>query len=204
MNVKRLTETSKLSAAAAALTLLLAASGSAWSPTRASAATPATRQASRASKFYCNMKALDPAERAQHQQLTKKLIAVRKKIVQMPRGYEFQYSPSDVSIAELAGWVTTEAKCCPFFNFHIDLEREGNLVCLGLTGEEGIKAFIRTEFQLPAKERRRVSIPVHNRPGVPESSGLLLMSFSLGRATSATSQSEQRVKPGRYSASQLG
>ncbi|HXN26429.1 MAG TPA: hypothetical protein VN902_04865 [Candidatus Acidoferrales bacterium] len=150
MNVKRLTATSKLSAAAAALTLLLAASGSAWSPTRASAATPATRQASRASKFYCNMKALDPAERAQHQQLTKKLIAVRKKIVQMPRGYEFQYSPSDVSIAELAGWVTTEAKCCPFFNFHIDLEREGNLVCLGLTGEEGIKAFIRTEFQVPA------------------------------------------------------
>jgi len=34
----------------------------------------------------------------------------------------------------------------PFFDFHIDVEREGKLLCLRLTGEEGIKAFIRAEF----------------------------------------------------------
>jgi hypothetical protein len=152
MNKKRFTVMSKGTAAGAALTLLLATTGAGLASMQASAATSAAaRQASSDSKFYCNMKALNPAERAQHQQLTEKLIAARKEIVEMPRGYEFQYSPSDVSIAELAGWVTTEAKCCPFFNFHIDLEREGNLVCLGLTGEEGIKTFIRTEFQVPAK-----------------------------------------------------
>jgi len=44
-----------------------------------------------------------------------------------------------------------EGKCCPFFDFHIDLERAGALLCLRLTGEEGIKAFIRTEF--PAAEK---------------------------------------------------
>jgi hypothetical protein len=152
MNPKRFTVLSKGTAAGAALTVLLAASGTGWAPTKASAATiPATRRTSNDSKFYCNIKALNPAERAHHQQLIEKLIAARKQIVEMPRGYEFQYSPSDVSVAEVAGWVTTEAKCCPFFNFHIDLEREGNLVCLGLTGEEGIKAFIRTEFHVPAK-----------------------------------------------------
>jgi hypothetical protein len=42
--------------------------------------------------------------------------------------------------------VVAESKCCPFFDFHIDLEETGNLLCLRLTGEEGIKAFIRTEF----------------------------------------------------------
>jgi hypothetical protein len=47
--------------------------------------------------------------------------------------------------------VVAESKCCPFFDFHIDLEREGTLLCLRLTGEEGIKPFIRVEFQLPAK-----------------------------------------------------
>jgi hypothetical protein len=152
MNTKRFTVMSKSTVAGATLTLLLAVCGSGWAPTKASAATiPAARQTSSDSKFYCNIKALNPAERAQHRQLTEKLIAARKQTVEMPRGYEFQYSPSDVSVAELAGWVTTEAKCCPFFNFHIDLEREGNLVCLGLTGEEGIKAFIRAEFQVPAK-----------------------------------------------------
>jgi len=103
------------------------------------------------SKFFCNMKALVPAERAHHKQLTEKLISSRTEIVETEKGYEFQFSPSVVSIAELADWVVAESKCCPFFDFHIDLEREGTLVCLRLTGDQGVKAFIQSEFQLPAK-----------------------------------------------------
>jgi hypothetical protein len=103
------------------------------------------------SKFYCNIKALNPAERAEHKQLTDKLIAARKEIVETEKGYEFQFDPSTVSLGELARWVAAEGKCCPFFDFHIDLERAGSLLCLRLTGEDGIKPFIRTEFQVPAK-----------------------------------------------------
>jgi hypothetical protein len=98
------------------------------------------------SKFYCNIKALNPEERARHKQLSEKLSARRKEIVETEKGYEFQYSPADVSLAELAEWMGAESKCCPFFDFHIDVEREGKLLCLRLTGEEGIKAFIRAEF----------------------------------------------------------
>ena len=98
------------------------------------------------SKFYCNTKSLTPAERARHKQLSEKLIAERKEIVETEKGYEFQFSPKSVSVAELAEWVAAESKCCPFFDFHIDVEREGSLLCLRLTGEDGIKAFIRTEF----------------------------------------------------------
>ena len=101
--------------------------------------------------FYCNAKALSPSERIRHMELTKKLLANRKAIVETPRGYEFQFEPSNMTLAELADWAVNESKCCPFFNFHLDLEREGKLLCLGLAGPEGIKAFIRTEFQIPAK-----------------------------------------------------
>jgi hypothetical protein len=103
------------------------------------------------SKFYCNVRALNPTERTRHKQLTEKLVASRKEVVEMEKGYEFQFSPSNVSAVELADWVTAESKCCPFFDFHIDLEREGRLLCLRLAGEEGIKAFIRAEFQVPTK-----------------------------------------------------
>ena len=99
-------------------------------------------------KFYCNTKVLSATERAHHKELTDKLIAERKQIVETEKGYEFQYSPATVSLAELAEWVAAEGKCCPFFDFHIDLEREGRLLCLRLTGEEGIKPFIRSEFQV--------------------------------------------------------
>jgi hypothetical protein len=109
---------------------------------------PEGQMATVQSKFYCNIKALTPEERARHKQLSEKLMATKKEIVETEKGYEFQYSPGDVSLAELAEWVVAESKCCPFFDFHIDLEREGKLVCLRLTGEEGIKAFIRTEFKI--------------------------------------------------------
>ena len=102
-------------------------------------------------KFYCNIKALTTAERARHKQLTEKLIRARKEVVETEKGYEFQYGPADVTLAELAEWVVAEGKCCPFFDFHIDLEREGALLCLRLTGDEGIKAFIRTEFPAAGK-----------------------------------------------------
>jgi len=99
-------------------------------------------------KFYCNTNALNPAERTQHKALTETLIANRKNSTELPQGYEFQFSPSTVSLTELAKWVATESKCCPFFDFHIDFEREGRLLCLRLTGAEGIKPFIRAEFQV--------------------------------------------------------
>jgi hypothetical protein len=102
-------------------------------------------------KFYCNTKALTLAERAHHKQLGDKLMSVRKEVVETEKGYEFQYSPSDVSLLELADWVVAEGKCCAFLDFHIDLEREGTLLCLRLTGAEGIKAFIRSEFPVAAK-----------------------------------------------------
>src|SRR5580700_888696 len=145
--------TRKFTTAGIALALLMTSGASsraqAQPPTPTS---PATLQTpTEESKFYCNISALDPAERARHQQLTAKLIAVRNEIVELPRGYEFQFSPSSITIAELADWVVAEEKCCPFFNFHIDLEKKGNLLCLGLTGEEGIKQVIRTEFRVPAK-----------------------------------------------------
>jgi hypothetical protein len=103
------------------------------------------------SKFFCNTKALTPAERARHEELGDRLMRVRNEVVEMEKGYEFQFSPSQVTISELAEWVAAEGKCCPFFDFHIDLEREGTLLCLRLTGPEGIKAFIRSEFQVAAK-----------------------------------------------------
>ena len=134
--------------AGAALALLIAGGQAAGLAAQGSAiVVEGERQvATTQSRFYCNIKALTPEERARHKQLSEKLNASRKEIVETEKGYEFQYRPGDISLAELAEWVGAESKCCPFFDFHIDVEREGKLLCLRLTGEEGIKAFIRAEF----------------------------------------------------------
>ena len=138
-------------AAGVSLSLLGIVGNGAEAKAQREAASNAERQTVTQSKFYCNIKALSPAERASHKQLTDKLMASRKDTVESEKGYEFQYSPKDVSLAELAEWVVAEGKCCPFFDFHIDLEREGGLLCLRLTGAEGIKAFIRAELPMGTK-----------------------------------------------------
>ena len=98
-------------------------------------------------KFYCNIKELSAKEGTRHKELTeKKLLAARNETIETETGYEFQYSPDKVTIVEVAEWVVVESKCCPFFDFHIDLENQGKSVCLRLTGSEGIKDFIRSEW----------------------------------------------------------
>lgn len=115
------------------------------------AAKPQDAQEKTTTGFYCNTKALNPTERSAHTQLSEKLISSRKRIVETEKGYEFQFNSTDISLAELAQWVVAEAKCCPFFDFHIDLEEKGSLLCLRLTGEPGIKDFIRSQFPIPGK-----------------------------------------------------
>ena len=150
---EKIIPTWKLNLLGPALALLMAGSGAVRMQAQAvpkktnAEGQPMTTQ----SKFYCNRNALNPAERAHHKQLTDKLMATRTNIVETEKGYEFQFSPSSISLAELADWVAAEGKCCEFFDFHMDLERRGSLLCLRLTGEEGIKPFIRAEFQVAAK-----------------------------------------------------
>jgi len=99
-------------------------------------------------KFYCNINALTTAERTRLKELGEKLKLARTATVETEKGYEFQYSPDKISLGEVAEWVAAESKCCSFYDFHIDLEESGKLICLRLTGSEGIKAFVRSEFHI--------------------------------------------------------
>ena len=154
MNWKKeqFSEASKRNAAgAAALALMIAGTTTTGLPNSDKTAQTAIteKQMNMAqSKFYCNTRALTAEDRTHHKQLSEKLLVARKAIVETEKGYEFQFGPQDITLAELADWVVNESKCCPFFDFHIDLENEGKLICLRLTGEEGIKRFIRAEFHV--------------------------------------------------------
>ncbi len=148
---KKLAGSRNAIAAGVSLSLLEMIGNGASAKAQGPAASNTEKQTVSQKKFYCNIKALSSAERASHKQLTDKLMALRQDTVESEKGYEFQYSPKDVSLVQLAEWVAAEGKCCPFFDFHIDLEREGSLLCLRLTGAEGVKAFIRAEFPMGTK-----------------------------------------------------
>jgi hypothetical protein len=98
--------------------------------------------------FYCNWKALSAEERQSHHALTVKLEAARVETKEFPDGYALRFKGGAASPADLAQWISNESKCCPFFDFTIELQRDGGPLWLQLTGKDGIKPFIRMEFHL--------------------------------------------------------
>lgn len=97
--------------------------------------------------FYCNIKTLSVAERQHKKEIGDKMAASRVETNELPDGYAFRFRPGGVSLAELADWVESERRCCPFFDLTIETEREGGPVWLKITGREGVKQFIRGEFK---------------------------------------------------------
>lgn len=99
------------------------------------------------SPFYCNVNALSAAERAHKKHIGDKMAASRVETTELPNGYAFRFQSGGVTLMELADWVDSERRCCPFFDMAIETEREGGAVRLRIMGREGVKQFIRGEFK---------------------------------------------------------
>ena len=104
------------------------------------------KMATEISGFYCNVKAFTPEEREHHRLLSQELAQARVETKELADGYAFRLDPESVSLAELADWEVNERKCCPFFDFEIEVERDSGPLWLKLRGSEGVKRFIRSEF----------------------------------------------------------
>ena len=96
--------------------------------------------------FACSMTALSAAERAHHKELSAELHAAVKEIRELPNGYAFRFSGERRSLAMLSEWVSLERLCCPFFTFQIEAASETQPVWLRMTGREGVKPFMQSEF----------------------------------------------------------
>src|SRR5689334_4694723 len=97
--------------------------------------------------FACNRLALDPAARTRHfDVLGPALAAARKRVRELPNGFEFKFAPDRVMVQQVMEWTAGERLCCPFFDIEIRIERQGGPVWLRLTGREGTKQFVKSDF----------------------------------------------------------
>ncbi|PBQ33927.1 hypothetical protein CNR22_19775 [Sphingobacteriaceae bacterium] len=73
----------------------------------------------------------------------RKAVIERKELV---NGYAFKFNCSDQMLDKLNEFIKSERQCCDFFTFNV--LTSGEEVWLELTGEEGVKDFIKTELEL--------------------------------------------------------
>jgi len=99
------------------------------------------------SPFACDRAALTPHARKRHFDERGPALKVRvKSIRELNDGYAFEF-PHDTETFQLVSeWVAGERLCCPFFDIDVHVEREHGHLWLRLTGREGVKQFIRSDF----------------------------------------------------------
>ena len=100
------------------------------------------------SQFVCNLSALTPDEREQHRQNGHKIFHAVQDVKELPNGYAFQLPADSSLLVTVALFIEKERLCCPFFHFVVEVDEENGPMWVHVTGREGVKPFIRNEFEL--------------------------------------------------------
>lgn len=100
------------------------------------------------SLFICNTSALSDAQRTRYKELTAKLNNSRQSVKELSDGYAFRFKAEPELIMEAAEFIIYEKLCCPFFNFELVVEPDANRLWLRLRGQNGVKEFIKYEFNV--------------------------------------------------------
>jgi len=99
------------------------------------------------SGLACDRMALDAAARKRHfEELGPALRSLHKQIRELPNGFDFEFPADAAAVQKVAEWAAGERLCCPFFDIDLRFERDRGAFWLRLTGREGVKEFIRTDF----------------------------------------------------------
>jgi hypothetical protein len=108
------------------------------------------------SPFACDMTAIAADQRDAHLGTINKLFQAVQSMRELPNGYSFRLPNESYVLLTAAEFIALERRCCPFFGFSLEIEREGGAVWLSLTGREGVKPFILAEIggQLPISIER--------------------------------------------------
>jgi len=90
----------------------------------------------------CDFTAMDDEQRERYRALRRWLGDDFQEARELEDGYAFRHSSQADVLVALAEYVSLERLCCPFFDFAIEVGREGGEVWLRMTGPEGAKGIL--------------------------------------------------------------
>jgi hypothetical protein len=98
------------------------------------------------SPLACDLSAISASDRARYNELRRAVAASVIGKRELGDGLAVQIDTARIALPQLAEWISFERKCCPFFEFRIDLAPDSGPVWLSLTGRAGVKEFIAQAF----------------------------------------------------------
>ena len=93
----------------------------------------------------CNLKALSSEQRKQLDQVGAHVISAIAESRELKGGYAFRVDPAKASLIDVAQWLDLWRRCCPFYEFEIDLHGADASVWVSVKGRPGVKEYIRVD-----------------------------------------------------------
>jgi hypothetical protein len=94
----------------------------------------------------CDLEAISANDRPRYSELRKMVAAAAVGKRELADGVAIQISTERMPLAQLAEWISFERKCCPFFEFRIEVAPNSGPVWLSMTGHAGVKEFLSQAF----------------------------------------------------------
>lgn len=88
----------------------------------------------------CDLSALDSEALDEHERISEFVLGSVTEVREQPDGYAFRL-PTE-TIRRAATFIARERRCCPFFDFTLQVERDEGPVCLSVSGREGVKQYV--------------------------------------------------------------
>jgi hypothetical protein len=90
----------------------------------------------------CDFTVMDTEQRERYRALRRRLSKDLYEARELEDGYAFRHSSEAEVLIAMAEYVTLERLCCPFFDFAIEVGREGGEVWLKMTGGQEAKRIL--------------------------------------------------------------
>ena len=102
-------------------------------------------------RIACDPTMLNAEQRERKRLLQRWLRADVQEIRELPEGYAFRHSSEASVCLAVAEFITLERMCCPFFEFGLEVERDGGPLWLRITGGEDARRVLRAELEAAAR-----------------------------------------------------
>ena len=86
----------------------------------------------------CNLKALTADQRQEMARLADHAVKAVADSKELPDGYSFRLN---LPLSDVANWVDLWRRCCPFYEFAIDVHGADGTIWLTLRGRPGVKEY---------------------------------------------------------------
>jgi hypothetical protein len=98
------------------------------------------------SPLACDLDAISASDRPRYNELRRMLAVAVAGKRELADGIAVRISTERMALAQVAEWIAFERKCCPFFEFKVDVAAESGPVWVSLTGRAGVKEFLAQAF----------------------------------------------------------